>query len=63
MPKQNKRITRLEELASKTAWSDDPEFNAWEFSGNNFDDAYAGGVQDGEILLARELLAMIRDGV
>ena len=52
-------LANLRALAKSKAWSDDEEFNAHEFSGGNFDDAYAGGTADGEIMLAREILAMI----
>jgi hypothetical protein len=47
----------LETLAKKSISSDDDEFNAYDDSGGNFDDAYNMGCEDGETLLARELLA------
>lgn len=53
----NKKIKDyLIELSSKKVRSDDEEFNAYEWSGGNYDDAYSMGEQDGEIILARYLL-------
>lgn len=49
--------TKLREIAAKTACCDDPEFNAYDYSGGNYDDAHETGMSDGEILLARELYA------
>lgn len=46
----------LEKIAAKEACIDDKEFNAYDYSGGNFDDAYYKGTSDGKILLARELL-------
>jgi hypothetical protein len=42
--------------AKREAWSDDEEFIAGDYAGGNFDDAYFGGTEDGETLLARHLL-------
>jgi len=36
--------------------SDNQEFNAYEYSGGNFDDAYDMGVADGEVKFARDIL-------
>lgn len=49
-------VLKLQETASKTAWCDDDEFMPDDYAGGNIDDAYYGGVSDGEILLAREIL-------
>ncbi len=49
-------IEKLKTLAKKECWSDDDEFEAYSYSGGNFDDAYSGGYRDGEIDLAREIL-------
>lgn len=49
----------LEELAARKCWSDSEEFDPYSSSGGNFDDAYYGGVSDGEAFLARELLKML----
>lgn len=46
----------LQQLSKSNAWFDDDEFMPHEFSGGNFDDAYYGGVNDGKIELARELI-------
>lgn len=47
---------RMEKLASRECWQNDPEFMPHEYAGGNIDDAYNGGVDDGETLLARHLL-------
>jgi hypothetical protein len=47
----------LEKIAKKESWQDSIDFNVYDFSGGNYDDAYYGGCDTGEILLARELLA------
>ena len=45
----------LKELSKKEIAGHDPEFNAMDYSGGNFDDAYELGIRDGE----RELAQMI----
>ena len=56
----NYDIERLEQhlrkLANQSLLSDDEEFNPQDYAGGNYDDAYNMGVQDGEVLFARELL-------
>lgn len=50
-------IEKLEKLAELDTWTDeDEDFNPYEMSGGNFDDAYWAGVSDGRIELAREVL-------
>jgi hypothetical protein len=50
----NKLLVRL---SKKETWADDIEnFNPYESSGGNFDDAYWAGETDGEVLLARMIL-------
>lgn len=46
----------LEELAKKKAWSDNEDLLVNDYAGGNIDDAYEGGINDGEILLARQIL-------
>lgn len=46
----------LIELSKKTAWSDNDNFAADDYSGQNFDDAYSGGFRDGQIEMAREVI-------
>lgn len=52
----------LKEAARRTCWdeledgSQDENFCVFDCSGSNVDDAYEGGVRDGETLLAREVL-------
>lgn len=49
--------SELEGLAARHTWTDDPEgFDPMGNSGGNFDDAYFGGVEDGETILAGNLL-------
>ncbi len=50
------RIESLKKLAKKTAWGDNEDFCAYDYAGGNFDDAYTGGMDTGEIWLAREIL-------
>ena len=57
-----KLIERLKELAKKRCWAD--ELSACDaggcivddFAGGNVDDAYQGGCDSGEVLLARDVL-------
>jgi len=50
---------KLEKLSKKETVGDNEDFNAYDYSGGNYDDAYNLGYSDGEIFLARELLEMI----
>ncbi len=56
----NSKIEALEayirKIAENEALFEDVEFNPCDFSGGNFDDAYSIGVDDGEIVFARELI-------
>jgi len=53
-------IEKLKTISlNQKAWSDDPDFMVDDYAGGNIDDAYYGGVRDGEVLLARELLGII----
>jgi hypothetical protein len=50
----------LEGIASRLCWEDDdPDFAVDDYSGSNVDDAYYGGVNSGEVQLARNLLSML----
>lgn len=51
----------LEKLASRECWSDDDDFNPYDYCGGNYDDAYYGGCEDGEAQLARRLLQEFGD--
>lgn len=53
-------IARLEPLAARSAPSENEEFNACDFAAGNFDDAFTMGQSDGETLLAREILEVLR---
>lgn len=50
----------LMKLCDRECWCDDPRFNSFDYSGGNYDDAYAGGFDDGQTKLARELIALIK---
>ena len=43
--------------AADTVVGDDPDFNAMDYSGGNFDDAYAMGMDDGEVELAQWIVS------
>lgn len=46
----------LKELASEHAHTDSNDFDIYGMCGGNYDDAYYSGTDDGQILLARQLL-------
>lgn len=47
----------LEKIAKEESWMDSEEdFNPYDMSGGNFDDAFWGGEDAGRISLARDLL-------
>ena len=50
----------LQKTAGKAAWQDDKEFVPDDYAGGNIDDAYNGGVSDGEILVCREILELLK---
>jgi len=52
-------IDHIKEVARKGCWSDEDDFCPMEFSGGNFDDAYQGGKESGEVLFARYLLKLV----
>ena len=49
----------LTKLAERECWCDDNDFMIDDYTGGNIDDAYYGGSNDGETLLARELLVLL----
>ena len=49
----------LTKLAERECWCDDNDFMIDDYAGGNVDDAYYGGSNDGETLLARELLVLL----
>ncbi len=51
---------KLEVLAKKKVASDNDDFNTFDYSGGNYDDAYSLGCDSGEVWLARELLKMLK---
>lgn len=51
-------LQKIKDTASKSARCDE-DYNAFEDSDGNFDDAYSNGLEDGEILFARELLDIV----
>lgn len=46
-------IEGLKKMARREPWADDAVYDN---SGGNYDDAYAGGIDDGQTYLAREIL-------
>lgn len=50
----------LERLAACKASCDDENFMVNDYAGGNIDDAYSLGQDDGEIMLARNLLKLIQ---
>ena len=52
-------IESLKLRAKGTCWGDEDDFNPFERSGGNFDDAYEGGYDDGLRRAAREILDAI----
>lgn len=53
---KDKLKTKLELLAKRECWVHDEDFNPMEYSGANYDDAYYGGREDGEAILAKDIL-------
>jgi len=53
-------IERLSKLASRDCWIDDEDFNPYDYSLGNFDDAYSGGYSDGQAKLAKEVLEILQ---
>ena len=51
------QIDNLKKLAKRKCWCENDDFSAYDYSGGNYDDAYAGGCSDGESLLAAQLLS------
>lgn len=47
---------KLEKLAEREISADNVDFNIFEASGGNYDDAYSIGTNHGEVWLARQLL-------
>ena len=54
----SKMMEVVEKLSKEKVFSDSPDFNPYEFSCGNFDDCFQDGVEDGKILLAKELMDM-----
>lgn len=50
---------KLQKIAAQKCPSDDPEFNAYDYSGGNYDDAYALGYDAGEIHCASCILGVL----
>jgi hypothetical protein len=53
--KLNDLVMAIKKRAEERARQDDEDFCADDYGGGNVDDAFAAGVDDGEILFAREL--------
>lgn len=59
---QQSIINKLREISDRERWTDTADFNALEFSGGNYDDAYSAGKDDGKTTLAKELLKEFFNG-
>lgn len=57
------KLDRIRAIVTKHVdnedYYDDDDFNAYEVSGGNFDDAFSSGVDQGYGDLAREILALL----
>lgn len=49
----------LEEVSESGCWSDNDDFDVYDYSGDNFDDAFSGGITEGEVQQARFLLKVL----
>jgi hypothetical protein len=56
----NSMVENLRKMAARDCADEDEKFNPMDYSGGNFDDAYAMGQQDGETYLARLVLLEIK---
>lgn len=54
-------VAEIERVSNKTAASDNEDFNAYDYSGGNYDDAYHLGTKDGEIFLASRLMNILKE--
>jgi hypothetical protein len=62
MDKLIKMFHMIQDTAKKDTYDEiDENFVPYDYFGGNMDDAYDGGLQDGEILFARSLLGMLKD--
>lgn len=52
-------IAKLKKLAKNKIRCENEEFTAIDWFGGNFDDAYNGGLDDGQVMLAQEILEEI----
>jgi hypothetical protein len=54
-------VAELKSIADKKAWCDDEDFMVNDYAGGNIDDAYSGGYDDGEIIMARHILTQLKE--
>lgn len=54
-------IKEIKQKAEQEAKFDNEGFNAYDWSGGNFDDAYSIGIEDGEVSICRRLLKYIKE--
>jgi hypothetical protein len=56
-----KFVERLKKAAERQSWTEKDEDSIIDdYAGGNVDDAYHGGVEDGETYLAREILTHLK---
>jgi hypothetical protein len=63
MLNDEKFVERLKKAAKRQCWTEDEESEDAiinDYAGGNIDDAYQGGVEDGETYLAREILTHLK---
>ncbi len=59
---EHKLREKLEILAGQDIESDNADFIVCDYTGGNIDDAYSMGLNEGETLLARQLIEEFFDG-
>lgn len=55
----DKELEALKKAACRATWTDDQDTIIDDYAGGNIDDAYQGGVDDGETIAAQYLLTAI----
>lgn len=51
----------VEELSKEKLCTEYEDYCSYDFFGGNFDDAYSSGREDGRVVLAREILAILKE--
>lgn len=57
-------LDMIKKKAKETARIDNEDFSADDYAGGNIDDAYAYGLEDGEVLFARSVIEQLtKEGI